>query len=264
MFPGFSNWRTAIGAKKPGVSRALLLALYCRLPLLLGCLFRRGLLGGCLLRRGLLRNCLLGNCLLRRSLFGNCFLHCCLLGGRLLCCLLDGQLFTSFGEFAGALAGCGLLGYNLSAPRTRTALLCGGFLRSLFGHNLFCNGLLSKTLLRRSLLGYCLLCWSLLGRSLPGYSFLRWNLLGNCFLGWSLPGCRFLRRSLLGYSFLYGGLLGGRLCFRRLLYWSRRCHNRSHLDSHHCGSLFLRGLLSGRLRCGFLRDHDHRFFRSEE
>ena len=109
---------------------------------------------------------------------------CCLLGWGLLCCFLNGQLFTSFGDFAGALAYRGLLGLGLSALRASTALLAGGFL--------------------------CGLLWP------QSFSLLLF------FAG----------------AFLTGAFMAN---FLR-------------------GRLFLRGLLPGRLRLGFVHDYDHRLF----
>src|SRR5450631_4524925 len=174
------------------MSRALLLALNCLLPVLLlcgllSCLLCRSLLG-CFLRR-----CLLGNCLLCRSLLGNC-----LLGGGFLYCFLNCQLFyTSFSGFTGALLHHGLLGLGLSALGASVALFCGGFLGGLPGHNLFLRCLLCS-----------LLYWCLLG-----------SLLRRCFLGCLLCG-RLLGRSLLHRGFLLGGLLH---CRHRYRY-----HNRDH------------------------------------
>src|ERR1039457_5886990 len=167
------------------MSRALLLALNCLLPVLLlcgllSCLLCRSFLG-CFLRR-----CLLGNCLLCNCLLGNC-----LLGGGFLCCFLNCQLYTSFSGFADALFDHCLLGLGLSALGASVALLCGGLLWGLLGHNFFlgcflCRSLLGSLLYRNlfgSLLGRDLLCRSLLRRSLLRRSLLRWSFLlrGLCF-----------------------------------------------------------------------------------
>src|ERR1039457_4592186 len=171
------------------MSRALLLSLNCLLPVLLlcgllSCLLCRSFLG-CFLRRCLLGNCLLCNCLLCNCLLGNC-----LLGGGFLCCFLNCQLYTSFSGFADALFDHCLLGLGLSALGASVALLCGGLLWGLLGHNFFLG---------------CFLCRSLLG------SLLYRNLFSSLL-------CRsLLRRSLLRWSFLLRGLLRRRLCYR--------CHN---------------------------------------
>src|ERR1039457_3202585 len=153
------------------MSRALLLALNCQLPVLL---LLRGLLS-CFLCR-----CLFGNCLLCRSLLGNC-----LLGGSFLCCFLNGQLFTSFSGFADALGDHGLFGLGLSALDASVALFSGGLLGGLFGRNLFLGCLLCRSLLGCFLHGFLgsLLHGSLLGR----------GLLGNCFLCRSLFDDRLCR-----------------------------------------------------------------------
>src|ERR1039458_8020640 len=104
------------------MSRALLLALNCLLPVLLLC----GPLG-----------CLLGNCLLCNCLLGNC-----LLGGGFLCCFLNCQLDTSFSGFADALFDHCLLGLGLSALGASVALLCGGLLWGLLGPKFFFGWLL--------------------------------------------------------------------------------------------------------------------------